>query len=66
MCVRKRPGILSLNRIFELASDSKSEKKVYPAISYEEKGAFQDEPGVSHMQPDHRTSVQQFNLVNCL
>jgi hypothetical protein len=66
MCMRKRPRILSLNRIFELVWDSESEKQGYPAISYEEKGAFQDELGVSHMQPDRPKSVQQFNLVNFL
>jgi hypothetical protein len=57
--MRKGPGILSLNQIFELVWDSKSEKQGYPAISYEEKGAFQDEPGVSHVQPDCTTCSGQ-------
>jgi hypothetical protein len=50
MYMRKRPGILSLNRIFELVWDSEREKQGYPAISYEEKETFQDELGVPHMQ----------------
>jgi hypothetical protein len=66
MCMRKRPGILSLNRIFDLVWDSDSEKQGYPAIPYEEKGAFHDELGVSHLQSDRPKSIQQFNLVNCL
>jgi hypothetical protein len=50
MSVRKRAGILSPNQIFELVWDSESEKQGNPAISYEEKGTFQEEPGVSYMQ----------------
>jgi hypothetical protein len=50
--MRKRPRILSLNRIFELGWDSESEKQGYSAISYEERGTFEDELGVSHMQLD--------------
>jgi hypothetical protein len=34
-------------------------KQGRPAISYEDKGSFQDEPGVSHLQLDRPTSSGQ-------
>jgi hypothetical protein len=59
MSVHKRAGFLSPNRIFESVWDSESEKQGHPAISYEDEGGFQDEPGVSHLQLHCPTSSDQ-------
>jgi hypothetical protein len=37
----------------------KVKKLGHPAISCEDDGGFQDEPGVTHLQPDHPTSRGQ-------
>jgi hypothetical protein len=57
MSGRKRAGFLSLNRISELVWDGDSYEAEAPCdSSCEDKGGFEDEPGVSHLQPDRRTS----------
>jgi hypothetical protein len=56
--VCKRAGILSLNRISELVWDSQSYDTGAPRDNNsEDKGGFEDEPGVSHLQPDQPTST---------
>jgi hypothetical protein len=53
MTVLKRAGFLSLNRISELVSDSDSYQARAPSDnSSEDEGGFEDDPGVSHLQPD--------------
>jgi hypothetical protein len=58
MSVCKTAGFLSLNWISELVWDS----QIYDAgamrdNSSEDKGGFEDEPGVSHLQLDQPTST---------
>jgi len=56
--VCKRAGILSLNRISELVWDSQSyDAGALRDNNSEDKGGFEDEPGVSHLQPDQPTST---------
>jgi hypothetical protein len=58
--VSKKRRFLSPKQIHEMVWDSKSEKTVASNDSTsEEEGGFQDEPGVSHLQPDHLTSSGQ-------
>jgi hypothetical protein len=53
----KRPGFLSINLISELVWDSESYEAGAPSdSSCEYEGGFEDERGVSHLQPDRRTS----------
>jgi len=55
--VHKTAGFLSLNRISELFWGSESYEAVVPSDnSSEDEGDFEDEPGVSHMQPVRPTS----------
>jgi hypothetical protein len=57
MSVRMRAGFLSLNRISEIGLDSEIYEAGAPSdSSSEEKGGFEDLPGVSHLQPDRPTS----------
>jgi hypothetical protein len=56
--VCKGAGFLSLNRISELVWNIQSYDAGAPRDnSSEDKGGFEDEPGVSHLQPDQRTST---------
>jgi hypothetical protein len=56
MCVRKTAGFLSLYRISELVWNSESYEAGAPSdSSCEDEGDFEDEPGVSHLQPDRPT-----------
>ena len=56
----KRSRFLSPNRISELVWDSESEEDTAASDSTsEDEGGFQDEPGVSHLQPDRPTSSGQ-------
>jgi len=58
--VSKKRRFLSPNQISELVWDSGSEDAVTSSDSTsEDEGDFQDEPGVSHLQPDHPTSSGQ-------
>ena len=51
---------LSPNRIFELVWDSESDEAGAPSdVISEDEGGFEDEPGVSHLQPDRPTSRGQ-------
>jgi hypothetical protein len=51
---------LSPNRISELVWNSESEDSAASSdTTSEDKGGFQDEPGVSHLQPDRPTSSGQ-------
>ena len=53
----KTARFLSPNWICDLAWDSESYKVGAPSDSIsEEQGGFEDEPGVSHLQPDRPTS----------
>ena len=57
MSVRKRSGFLSLNWLSELVCDSELYESRAPSDnSSEGKGGFEDEPGVSHLQPERPTS----------
>jgi len=55
----KRARFLSPNRISELVWDSESEDTSASESTSEEEGCSQDEPGVSHLQPDRPTSSGQ-------
>jgi hypothetical protein len=56
---RKR-RFLSPNRISELVWDSESEESAASSdTTSEDEGGFEDEPGVSHLQPDLPTSSGQ-------
>ena len=56
MSVRQRAGFLSLNRISELVWNSERYETLAPSDnSSEDGGGFQDEPGLSHPQPDWST-----------
>jgi len=58
--VSKKQRFLSPNRNSELVWNSGSEETVASCDSTsEDEGGFQDEPGVSHLQPDHLTSSGQ-------
>jgi len=53
MSLHKRTGFLSLNWISELFWDSESYEAGAPSYnSSEDKGGFEDESGVSNLQPD--------------
>jgi len=57
MSARKRAGFLSLNRLSELICDSERyESRAPNNKSSEGEGGFEDEPGVSHLQPERPTS----------
>jgi hypothetical protein len=57
--------LLSLNQISELVWDSQSYDAGAPRDnSSEDEGGFEDEPGVSHLQPDQPTSTG--NSSSCL
>jgi hypothetical protein len=68
MSVCKTARFLSPNQVSELVWDSDSEKQGHLAISYEDEGGFQDEPDVSHLQPDCPTSTGQAssNLISSI
>jgi len=55
----KRPRFLSANRVSELVWDSESEDTVASESTSEDEEGSQDEPGVSHLQPDCPTSSGQ-------
>jgi len=56
MSVRKRARFLSFHRISELVLDSEIYEAGVPSgSSSEDKGGFEDLPGVSHLQPDRPT-----------
>jgi len=56
----KTARFLSLNWVSELVWDSGSDKAGAPSGSIsEDEGGFEDESGVSHMQPDRTTSSDQ-------
>jgi len=68
MSVRKikRAGFLSINLISELVWDSESYEAGAPShSSCEYEGGFEDEPGVSHLQPDRRTSRGHASSSSC-
>jgi len=57
MSVRKRTGFLSLNWIIELVWDSENYEAGAPSdSSCEDEGGFEEERGVSQLQPDRRGS----------
>ena len=59
-CVSKKRMFLSPNRISELVWDSGSEDTAASSDNTsEDEGGFQDEPGVSHLQPEGPTSSGQ-------
>ena len=63
----KKRRFLSPNRISELVWDSGSEGTAASSDSTsEDKGGFQDEPGVSHLQPDCTSNTTRMNLTLCL
>jgi hypothetical protein len=65
MNVRNRAGFLSLNRISELVWDSESYEARAPSDnSSEDKGGFEDEPRVSHLQPESPTSTPATEKTN--
>jgi hypothetical protein len=49
---------VSPNRISEMVWEATTEKQGHPTI-YEDKRGVQDEPGVSHLEPDRPTSCYQ-------
>jgi len=57
----KRRKFLSPNQISEMVWDSESEEDTAASSesTSEEEGGLQDEPGVSHLQPDRPTSSGQ-------
>ena len=56
----KRRRFLSPTKIFEMAWDSESEDTAASSeTTSEDEGGLQDEPGVSHLQPDRPTSSGQ-------
>jgi hypothetical protein len=58
--VSKKRRFLSPNRISEMIWDSESEDAATSSESaLEDEGDFQNEPGVSHLQPDRPTSSGQ-------
>jgi hypothetical protein len=61
MIVAKRRRFLSPSRISELVWDSESEEDTVASseTTSEDEGGLQDEPGVSHLQPDRLTSSGQ-------
>ena len=61
MSVAKKRRFLSPSQISELAWDSESEEDTATSseTTSEDKGGLQDEPGVSHLQPDCPTSNGQ-------
>ena len=60
MSVCKTAGFLSLNQISELVWDSQNYDAGAPGDnSSEDEGGSEDEPGVSHLQPDRPTSSGQ-------
>jgi len=70
MSVRKRAGFLSLNRLSELVWDSEIYEVGAPSdSSCEDEGGFEDERGVSQLQPDttsiQRSRIQQFVVFKC-
>jgi len=59
MSVCKTAGFLSLNQISELVWDSQNYDAGAPGDnSSEDEGGSEDEPGVSHLQPDQPTSTR--------
>ena len=57
MTVRKRTGFQSLNWIYELVLGSERYEAGAPSdSSSEDEGGFEEEPGVSNLQPDGPTS----------
>jgi len=61
MSVSKKCRFLSPSRISELVWDSESEEDTAASseTTSEDEEGFQDEPGVSHLQPDRPTSSGQ-------
>ena len=56
----KKAQFLSPNRISKLAWDKESNEAGVPSDSFSEnEGGFEDEPGLSHLQPDLPTSSGQ-------
>ena len=56
----KTARFLPPNQISELVWDSESDEEGRPGVTIsEDEGSFQDEPGMSHLQPDHPTSSGQ-------
>jgi hypothetical protein len=68
MSVHKTAGFLSLNRISELVWDCQSyEAGAASGKSSEDEGGFEDESGVSNLQPNRPTErVKQFVFFKCL
>jgi len=53
MILRQRSGFLSLQRISELVWNSERYEALAPSDnSSEDEGGLQEEPGLSHLQPD--------------
>ena len=66
--MHKRAGFLSLNQISALVWDSQSyEAQAASGNSSEDEGGFEDESGVSRLQPNGATErVKQFVFFKCL
>ena len=58
--LRRKATFLSPNRISELVWDNESDEAGAPSNSTsEDEGGFEEEQGVSHVQPDRPTSSGQ-------